>query len=169
MTAGDHRARLCPDRTRVRHKDARRWPMKALSSKQKQILSFLRKFRDERDYPPTVRDILKACGISSTSVWGFSYPGMGVEAPCCAACAERAAAPDARGRPVAASAEATPAVFMKSRRSIGAFMASSSVCSSFLRCVERNRTADDDPWLTPSSPWGRPSGAARLGSPGSWG
>jgi repressor LexA len=46
--------------------------MKPLSSKQKQILSFLRKFRDERDYPPTVRDILKACGISSASVVGYS-------------------------------------------------------------------------------------------------
>jgi repressor LexA len=46
--------------------------MKPLSSKQKQILSFLRKFRDERDYPPTVRDILKACGISSTSVVDYN-------------------------------------------------------------------------------------------------
>jgi repressor LexA len=46
--------------------------MKPLSSKQKQILSFLRKFRDERDYPPTVRDILKGCGISSTSVVDYN-------------------------------------------------------------------------------------------------
>ncbi len=46
--------------------------MKPLSSKQKRILSFLRKFRDEKDYPPTVRDILKGCGISSTSVVDYN-------------------------------------------------------------------------------------------------
>jgi len=46
--------------------------VKQLSSKQKRILSFLRKFRDERDYPPTVRDILKGCGISSTSVVDYN-------------------------------------------------------------------------------------------------
>ena len=46
--------------------------MKLLSSKQKRILSYLRKFRDEKDYPPTVRDILKSCGISSTSVVDYN-------------------------------------------------------------------------------------------------
>jgi repressor LexA len=46
--------------------------MKTLSSKQKQILSFMRHFREEKDYPPTVRDILKACGISSTSVVDYN-------------------------------------------------------------------------------------------------
>jgi repressor LexA len=46
--------------------------MKALSSKQKRILSFLRRFRDEKDYPPTVRDILKGCRISSTSVVDYN-------------------------------------------------------------------------------------------------
>lgn len=46
--------------------------MKPLSSKQKQILSFLRRFREEKDYPPTVRDILKGCGISSTSVVDYN-------------------------------------------------------------------------------------------------
>jgi repressor LexA len=46
--------------------------MKALSSKQKRILSFLRKFREEKDYPPTVRDILKGCSISSTSVVDYN-------------------------------------------------------------------------------------------------
>ena len=46
--------------------------MKTLSSKQQQILAFLRRFREEKDYPPTVRDILKACGISSTSVVDYN-------------------------------------------------------------------------------------------------
>ena len=46
--------------------------MKELSSKQKKIMDFLRKFRDEKDYPPTVRDILRGCGISSTSVVDYN-------------------------------------------------------------------------------------------------
>ena len=46
--------------------------MKTLSSKQQQILAFLRRFREEKDYPPTVRDILRACGISSTSVVDYN-------------------------------------------------------------------------------------------------
>jgi repressor LexA len=46
--------------------------MKTLSSKQKQILAFLRRFREEKDYPPTVRDILRGCGISSTSVVDYN-------------------------------------------------------------------------------------------------
>jgi len=41
--------------------------MKTLSTKQRRILAFLRRFREEKDYPPTVRDTLKGCGISSTS------------------------------------------------------------------------------------------------------
>jgi len=46
--------------------------MKTLSLKQKQILAFLRRFREEKDYPPTIRDIVKACGISSTSVVDYN-------------------------------------------------------------------------------------------------
>ena len=46
--------------------------MKTLSTKQKQILAFLRRFREEKDYPPTIRDIVKACGISSTSVVDYN-------------------------------------------------------------------------------------------------
>jgi len=46
--------------------------MKPLSSKQKRILAFLRKFREDKDYPPTVRDILKGCSISSTSVVDYN-------------------------------------------------------------------------------------------------
>ena len=46
--------------------------MKTLSTKQKQILAFLRRFREEKDYPPTIRDIVKACKISSTSVVDYN-------------------------------------------------------------------------------------------------
>ena len=46
--------------------------MKTLSQKQKRILAFLRRFREERDYPPTIRDILRGCGISSTSVVDYN-------------------------------------------------------------------------------------------------
>ena len=46
--------------------------MKALSEKQRRILAFLRRFREEKDYPPTIRDILKGCGISSTSVVDYN-------------------------------------------------------------------------------------------------
>jgi len=46
--------------------------MKTLSTKQKQILAFLRHFREDKDYPPTIRDIVKACGISSTSVVDYN-------------------------------------------------------------------------------------------------
>jgi len=46
--------------------------MKVLSPKQRRMLSFLRRFREEKDYPPTVRDILKGCGISSTSVVDYN-------------------------------------------------------------------------------------------------
>ena len=46
--------------------------MKTLSTKQRRILGFLRHFREEKDYPPTIRDILKACGISSTSVVDYN-------------------------------------------------------------------------------------------------
>jgi repressor LexA len=46
--------------------------MKTLSSKQKEILAFLRRFREEKDYPPSIRDIVKACKISSTSVVDYN-------------------------------------------------------------------------------------------------
>ncbi len=46
--------------------------MKTLSSKQKEILAFLRRFREEKDYPPSIRDIVKACSISSTSVVDYN-------------------------------------------------------------------------------------------------
>ena len=46
--------------------------MKQLSSKQTNILEYLRNFREEKDYPPTIRDILKGCNISSTSVVDYN-------------------------------------------------------------------------------------------------
>ncbi len=46
--------------------------MKTLSTKQRRILGFLRRFREQKDYPPTIRDILKGCGISSTSVVDYN-------------------------------------------------------------------------------------------------
>ena len=45
---------------------------KALSPKQKRILQFIRKFIDARGYPPTVRDIVSGCDISSTSVVAYN-------------------------------------------------------------------------------------------------
>jgi len=41
---------------------------KALSSKQKRIISFIHDFLRQKSYPPSVRDIAKGCQISSTSV-----------------------------------------------------------------------------------------------------
>lgn len=39
-----------------------------LSARQERILVFIRQYRDEHGYPPTIREIGKAVGISSTSV-----------------------------------------------------------------------------------------------------
>lgn len=46
--------------------------MEKLSLKQKRILNYLRNFREEKDYPPTIRDIVKGCAISSTSVVDYN-------------------------------------------------------------------------------------------------
>ncbi len=46
--------------------------MKELSGKQAQILEFLRRFIDEKDYPPSIRDIQEGCSISSTSVVDYN-------------------------------------------------------------------------------------------------
>ena len=40
----------------------------SLSERQERILAFIRQFRDEHGFPPTIREIGKAVGISSTSV-----------------------------------------------------------------------------------------------------
>ncbi|MCX6013747.1 MAG: transcriptional repressor LexA [Chloroflexi bacterium] len=46
--------------------------MKNLSDKQQKILKFMREFVNDKGYPPTIRDIVKACSISSTSVVDYN-------------------------------------------------------------------------------------------------
>ena len=46
--------------------------MKLLSDKQQNIIGFIDRFIDDRGYPPTIRDIQKGCGISSTSVVDYN-------------------------------------------------------------------------------------------------
>ena len=46
--------------------------MRELSDKQRCILNFMHDFLDDKGYSPTVRDILKGCGISSTSVVDYN-------------------------------------------------------------------------------------------------
>jgi len=46
--------------------------MRILSSKQQKILDFIRHFIENKSYPPTVRDIVAGCGISSTSVADYN-------------------------------------------------------------------------------------------------
>ena len=42
--------------------------MKSLSPQRKRVLAVIREFLDDRGYPPTVRDIVRECQMSSTSV-----------------------------------------------------------------------------------------------------
>ncbi len=46
--------------------------MKTLSSRQQQIIDFVRHFGVDRGCPPTVRDIVSGCEISSTSVVDYN-------------------------------------------------------------------------------------------------
>ncbi len=46
--------------------------MKDLSDRQAAILDYIAHFLDENDYPPTIRDIQNALGISSTSVVDYN-------------------------------------------------------------------------------------------------
>ena len=46
--------------------------MQVLSNKQQQIIDFLRRFLTDRQYPPTIRDIVVGCGLSSTSVVNYN-------------------------------------------------------------------------------------------------
>lgn len=46
--------------------------MKDLSSKQRRLLSFIRQFLEEWGYPPTIRDMVRGCAISSTSVVDYN-------------------------------------------------------------------------------------------------
>ncbi len=43
-----------------------------LSAKQRSIIEFLREFIEEKDYPPSIRDIQHGCDISSTSVVDYN-------------------------------------------------------------------------------------------------
>lgn len=45
---------------------------KVLSSKQENIIKFIRDFLCDKGYPPTIRDIASGCGISSTSVVAYN-------------------------------------------------------------------------------------------------
>lgn len=46
--------------------------MKRLSAKQQKIFDFIHRFLVDKGYPPTVRDIVAGCGISSTSVVDYN-------------------------------------------------------------------------------------------------
>ncbi len=46
--------------------------LQSLSARQRQILDFINEFLDEHGYPPTVRDIGRAVGITSTSVVDYN-------------------------------------------------------------------------------------------------
>jgi repressor LexA len=46
--------------------------MAKLSPRQKRILSFIRRYMVEKPYPPTIRDIVTGCDISSTSVADYN-------------------------------------------------------------------------------------------------
>ncbi len=43
-----------------------------LSKRQEAIVNFIELFLDDNGYPPTIREIGKACGISSTSVVNYN-------------------------------------------------------------------------------------------------
>jgi repressor LexA len=46
--------------------------MKLLSPRQQQIARFIRRFCQDFGYPPTIRDIMKGCSLSSTSVVAYN-------------------------------------------------------------------------------------------------
>ena len=46
--------------------------MKTLSARQQKILNFIRSFLEKQAFPPTVRDIVRGCAISSTSVADYN-------------------------------------------------------------------------------------------------
>lgn len=50
--------------------------MSELSARQSKILDYIRTFIDENEYPPSVRDIQRGCGISSTSVVDYNLRRM---------------------------------------------------------------------------------------------
>jgi repressor LexA len=50
--------------------------IKEPSDKQQKILQFIDTFIDEHDYPPSIRQIQEACGISSTSVVDYNLRAL---------------------------------------------------------------------------------------------
>jgi len=48
----------------------------SLSARQQRIIDFIRRFWTEGGYPPTVRDIVSGCGISSTSVVDYNLDSL---------------------------------------------------------------------------------------------
>ena len=46
--------------------------MEALSPRQQKITDFIYRFWEDKGYPPTIRDIVTGCGISSTSVVDYN-------------------------------------------------------------------------------------------------
>ncbi|MDO8671911.1 MAG: transcriptional repressor LexA [Dehalococcoidia bacterium] len=50
--------------------------MKKLSPRQQKILAFLHSFIIDNGYPPSIRDICKGCGISSTSVADYNLNAL---------------------------------------------------------------------------------------------
>lgn len=46
--------------------------MKVLSAKAQHLLKFIRRFWEDRGYPPSVRDMVAGCGLSSTSVADYN-------------------------------------------------------------------------------------------------
>jgi len=46
--------------------------MKALTQRQRKILDFINEFTEDRGYAPSIRDIVRGCGISSTSVVDYN-------------------------------------------------------------------------------------------------
>ncbi len=47
-----------------------------LSERQQRILAFLEEYLDEHGYPPSIREICQACGISSTSVADYNLKAL---------------------------------------------------------------------------------------------
>jgi repressor LexA len=50
--------------------------MKPLSPRQQKILTFIRRFNDDKEYPPSIRDIQLGCAISSTSVVDYNLKAL---------------------------------------------------------------------------------------------
>ena len=50
-----------------------------LTDKQQRILNFINDFLEDSGYPPTIRDIVKGCGLSSTSVVAYNLDILGRE------------------------------------------------------------------------------------------